>query len=951
VNYQHYCKPTLSAALHSVGLDKQFHRAEGQYLYHYDAQGQEREVLDLLGGYGAVILGHNHPVLLDTLKQQIEQKVAFHNQFSLRSGAGDLAARLNPILQRETGWKETFMCAFASTGAESVEVAIKHAELMRSRQLDQLQEKLKRTLENTDTSIDWQIDEAILEDHPQLLNDDIVIKLDSLHQWNHTKLNQAPLFIALKHAFHGKLNTSIQLTHGTMYRHPFRRFGLNTHFFTPAELTDEAIERLKEDASAYVLGVKKQGGKIRVQKIELPLIAAILVEPVQGEGGVYCLSEADAERLHRARERLNCPLIADEIQSGCGRCGSFLAGSQIGLKPDYVVLSKGLGGGISKIGVVAIRASRYADGFDMIQSSTFGEDDWSARIADTFVELLSENDQALLSRVGERGEALGQALRELHQAYPDIIRDVRGKGLLYGLELQDLSHSASILIKTMDYQEATGYLLSGCLLARWGIRVAPPASSGRVVRIEPSIQLTDANIQYLVSGLEILCLALRYQDTGYLLAHLLDDSQALKREPTDYRPGYSHLGIVPAVGEADVKVAFINHLISSEWIKEVDPSLAHLTDSQTALLLNRLSFDRRVAPFAPVRIRSRQGQSVDFILYPINATSQQIDEMMATNQLDTIRSAIDERLAMAREDGCRIAGLGMFTSIVTNNAKAVETSGIHLTTGNALTVAMAAEAIEASITEHELSIKHAAVIGAAGNIGSVYSTLLAEYCTSLLLVGSGRMGSIQRVLKTAELVYATVLNEMAQHPEQQQGLVEVLRPYAEQNNWLQDDFLKQASCGKLVYAWFEQHLPEAARPIQVSENLDDLKQADLLVCAANSSEDFIQDQHLKTNVLICDIAVPYNISETLLAKRPDIQCLRGGIVNTPNGESLDPRARAYLKTGQLYACMAETVVLGLSNYQGHYSYGNITKQQVKTIMQLAAEHGLALAEYKTAESM
>jgi predicted amino acid dehydrogenase len=191
---------------------------------------------------------------------------------------------------------------------------------------------------------------------------------------------------------------------------------------------------------------------------------------------------------------------------------------------------------------------------------------------------------------------------------------------------------------------------------------------------------------------------------------------------------------------------------------------------------------------------------------------------------------------------------------------------------------------------------------------------------------------------------------MSKSPDSLNGLAKALLPFALKNEWLSQDFLQQKNIGKTVYAWFEQFAP-SEQLIKVSEDLNDIQQADLLVCAANSSESFIEERYLQKDVLVCDIAVPHNISEDLLNERPDICCLRGGIVSTPHSESLDLRARAYLGAGQVYACMAETIVLGLENYNSHYSYGNIDKHQVKKIMGYATSHGLALAGNKETESM
>ena len=311
-------------------------------------------------------------------------------------------------------------------------------------------------------------------------------------------------------------------------------------------------------------------GSIRVVKHKLPVFGAILVEPVQGEGGVYCLDDDDAKMLHHCRDLLDCPLIADEVQSGLGRCGSFLAGSQIGLQPDYIVLSKALGGGVAKIGVVAIRRSVYVDGFDLIQSSTFGEDDFSTTIALAVVQMLTREDQALIKRTTKLGASLKNSLVELQQKYPDIIQDVRGKGLLLGVQFTDQSNAHSHIIKTMGYQGGIGYLITGYLLNEKNIRVAPPASAGDVMRIEPTIDLKEEQIKHLLESLDDFCKALRYQDSFYILRFLFQDRTERDKNviyPTDYRAAYDDISTDSPDFSSEknvTKVAFINHLISAD---------------------------------------------------------------------------------------------------------------------------------------------------------------------------------------------------------------------------------------------------------------------------------------------------------------------------------------------------------------------------------------------------
>lgn len=891
-HYLQYCKPSLSSALMSIGLDKTYHRAQGQYLYYKDSHGGEKAVLDLLGGYGAVLLGHNDPALKQRAIELLQADTPMHHQFSIRSGAGALAEKLQPLLKKETGWPDDFRCAYTSTGAESVEIAIKHSEMIRGHKLDLLSQQSERALEQA--ALAWEQGEevslSLSEEqtlaHPTLQGASRDKLLAYIRDYNANLMQQPPVFIALNHAFHGKLTTSIQLTHGAMYRQPFRRLGLRTEFASIAQL--DALCRGEEAwiALPELLLPKKTKSGWQLAGVPVPRVAAVLAEPVQGEGGVYVLTESDAEVLHRVRDKLGCPLIADEVQSGSGRCGSLLAGSQIGLKPDYVVLSKALGAGLSKLGIVAIRSGQYADGFDILQSSTFAEDEMSCQLAAAYLDRLFEEEGRILAKVRDLGELLLGALKGLHHRYPDVIKDIRGKGLLLGIEFHSQENAPAHLIRTSAYQGALGYLLTGHLLNEYGIRVAPPASAGSVLRIEPTILLTQPQIDELLYALDRVCLAMRYQDTGFLMHFLVHDEPHPTREPKDFRSWYSTLGLdVDYSMPADSKVAFVNHLISSDWLRQVDASLQHWTDAQCDELVRRFAFDKRVAPFAPVRIRSTQGQSVDFVLYPINATSQQISEQLEGSQLEPIRHAIDERLAAAKADGCTHAGLGMFTSIVMNNGKAAQTAGISLTTGNALTIAMAHEALLNAAEQRGEPCKTAAVIGAAGNIGSVYSLLAAEHCQQLILVGSGRQGSGKRLLKVAYQTYQAEWETLLSEGLSGQGIASVLRPHKEAIA-ARLQATSGRAVGETIFDWCQEHLADA--PVRVSTDLGAVNLADTVICASNASDAFIDIGTIQQNAIVCDIAVPHNLSDSALQERPDIRCIRGGLCKHPIAKAWIP---------------------------------------------------------------
>jgi predicted acetylornithine/succinylornithine family transaminase len=159
--------------------------------------------------------------------------------------------------------------------------------------------------------------------------------------------------------------------------------------------------------------------------------AAILLEPLQGEGGVN-IAEADYLRAVRALcDEHGLLLILDEVQTGIGRCGTMFAFEQAGIVPDILTLAKGLGGGIP-IGAMLATDAVAASFGPGTHGSTFGGNPMSCTAALTVLAVIeSEN---MLANVQARSAQLSQGLMELKARFP-FIQDVRGQGLLLGAEL------------------------------------------------------------------------------------------------------------------------------------------------------------------------------------------------------------------------------------------------------------------------------------------------------------------------------------------------------------------------------------------------------------------------------------------------------------------------------------------------------------------------------------
>lgn len=956
MDYRDYVRPKYVELMQALGLEKEFHRARGSKLYYRDGQGAEVAVTDFLGGYGAALFGHNDPQFVEAVCAMLRADVPFNAQMSVRSAAGELGHQLSDALNGELNNSERYISTFSNSGAESVEIAVKHAEFRRQKslqqQFDEVDFALSQQLTSDKAYAELELDELDLP--PGLLPGNLAYATlrqlaEALRQHNLALLHSEPVFIAMRRSFHGKLVNSVQLTHGRQYRQPFARFGLQVEFLDPQQPAQ--LQELQTRYRRDWLSLEWQGESVQLRRRSFSAITGLLLEPIQGEGGINEFAPDFYLAVRRFCNEQQCPLIIDEVQSGFGRVGTLLASSQFKLQGDYYCLSKALGGSLTKIAATLIRASHYDPDFSYIHSSTFAEDDVSCRVASLALQRLLADDGAMLKDVRKKGEYLKTSLVELQQAYPDVIADVRGRGLLLGVELHDLTGSCSLVQASAQYNDALGYIIAGYLLQHEKLRVAPSGSNANVIRLEPPACISFSEIDSLLAALQKVCEMLRRRDAFPLVAGVCADliPEVGVREDSFQEPanGPKPEAAVPVVA----RVAFINHLIDADMFSDVDPSLAGLSAEQKRVFIQRMAPERRAAPIGPVLIRSRLGTAVEFTLYPLCMDSNAMADYIASGDLATIREEITNRIRDARADGHSVAGLGMYTSIVTNNCQALAVPDMALTSGNALTIGMGLEAIEQGCLKQGLDMAQetAAVVGAAGNIASTYASLLSEKVEHLILIGSGRDGSTRRLEKTAQLIYLDAAkairngnpgqDRLATRLQQVPGVAELLEQHGD-----------SADLGQRLFRQVAEQAGENAF-ITISNDLQVLKRARIVLCAANAPEAFLGAEHFAENSVICDIAVPLNVDQALPEQRTDLLYMHGGIVQTPLGDGLAPNVRAYLKEDQLYACMAESVLMGLSGMKQHYSYGDISREQVQQIRALAAAHGFGLAQFKTANSL
>ena len=168
-------------------------------------------------------------------------------------------------------------------------------------------------------------------------------------------------------------------------------------------------------------------------------VAAIVVEPIQGEGGIQVPDDEFLPRLRRICDQNGILLVADEVQSGMGRTGRMWAVQHWGVEPDVILTAKGLASGMP-IGAMIAREHlmTWSAG---AHGSTFGGNPVSCAAALATIALLEDG---LIENAAERGEQIQAALRPLLAAFPDHVRDVRGKGLLVGVQFDSGATAAAV---------------------------------------------------------------------------------------------------------------------------------------------------------------------------------------------------------------------------------------------------------------------------------------------------------------------------------------------------------------------------------------------------------------------------------------------------------------------------------------------------------------------------
>jgi 4-aminobutyrate aminotransferase len=276
--------------------------------------------------------------------------------------------------------------------------------------------------------------------------------------------------IAFLGSFHGRSLGSLSLTASRAVQR--KGFGATTApgvFHVPYADCYRCPASLKpETCEAECLGFLED--QTLVHLVTPDEVAAIVVEPIQGEGGYLVPPPQFHQRLQALARAHGMLIIADEVQSGMGRTGRMFASEHFGLRPDIVTIAKGVASGLP-LGITAARADvmRWTPG---AHASTFGGNPVSCAAALETIRLLRET---LIANADAVGAHLMEGCRELQRRHP-LIGDLRGKGLMIGLELvrdrQSKQRAPKERDAVVDAAFARGLLVLGA--GRNALRLSPP---------------------------------------------------------------------------------------------------------------------------------------------------------------------------------------------------------------------------------------------------------------------------------------------------------------------------------------------------------------------------------------------------------------------------------------------------------------------------------------------
>ena len=377
------------------------------------------EYLDFYGGIGVINAGHCPESVVDAIKEQAEKLLHTCFMVGMYEPYVELAEKLCQITPGDHAKKAMFV----NSGAEAVENAIKIAKA-------------------------------------------------------HTK---RPSVIAFEGGFHGRTLLTMTLTSKVKpYKHEFGPFAPEVYKI-PSAYCYRCM--YKSTYTGCGMACLEAFDRYFISEVDPESVAAMIIEPVQGEGGFIVPPKEFLPGLKSICEKHGIVFIADEVQSGFARTGKMFASEQLGVTPDLMTLAKGIASGMPLSAVVGRAEIMDAPTPGRI-GGTYGGNPVSCAAALATIDLMEKED--LSDRAAKVGEKIVGRLQELQQKYPQV-GDIRGLGSMVALEL------VKDPVTKEPHKEAVPAIVQECF--KRGLLTMGAGIFGNVIRFLPPIVMTDEQLE------------------------------------------------------------------------------------------------------------------------------------------------------------------------------------------------------------------------------------------------------------------------------------------------------------------------------------------------------------------------------------------------------------------------------------------------------------------------
>lgn len=849
--------------LQMFGLDIHYMDGRGDYLTHLDELGKKIQVLDVVGSYGINLCGHKNEIV----RNAIARLSGFPPNFiqgSRNPEKEKLFARLENLMEQHTG-KKNWKTELANTGTEIVELALKLAlRRTHAKRVQWRQEKV-RTLS---------LAKKVLPE-----------ECDNICQ-TYNFLDEMPVILYLKGGFHGKTLGSLSAMSNPQYKQGIQSALRSVEVEVEPAFLEKTIEQFE---THYLVYNSKTG---TLQKKRCCPIAAIILEPIQGENGVQIVPSEFLRGVSKIQKQWGIPVISDEVQCGLYRTGRFSALHPDDLVADIYCFGKSLGAGLAKISALCYQYATFEDDVYGFHSSSFSEDTLGCVVANNFLHKFESSPPAYFP--------LKQQLKNFAVQFPKFIKEIRGSGLMVAIELNKEAIHTSFLAKFFYDLNVLGYLISSVLLHREKIRIFPTLSAPLSFRVQPSIHFSHKEFDWLCKGLTRLFSALENNDLDHLFGHLLPIEPGVLTKPL---PEGVQQSIFP-----EQAAVFICHPIDLPHLSHIVDLVGSLPDEKLNAMLDEVREEQEFTVYHTDVLQNTAGDKMPVVFLGIPLTSASFFRALREGKRSIWIEKIQRAVDWANIRNARSIGLGQYTSIITGNGQYIHSPTSVLTTGNAYTVGLAVQAVQQVMNERQMDTAHICVVGAGGNIASVISTMLANRCHTLTLI-------------------------FRQNPETSSHVKEKVRTIQEE--------IKNANVAKSPL-------------IVVSNTISAASQADIVILSTNQPGAVLYSEHVKNGAIVLDVSVPPNASDDLRA-RNDITYINGGIASLPLPPNLSKQFLNSVilpfGPGECFACMAETFALGFANNQNQNFTGDLSQQTVEHIIQIAESQGFGLGRMKTEVSL